>query len=188
MLQNTFCHISGVGRKTEARLWQAGIRSWQDFAAARHCPVSPAKESLIKKELEDSQEALEQKHSGYFSRRLPADHQYQWRLFSEFRSRTAYVDIETTGLSREFNRITTIALYDGNRIFCYVNGHNLDQFVDDIAFYDLLVTYNGKTFDLPFIERFFDIRLSHAHVDLRYVLKSLGYRGGLKGCEKRMGL
>src|SRR5262249_8177915 len=27
-----------------------------------------------------------------------------------------------------------------------------------------------------------------AHIDLRYVLKSLGLTGGLKGCERRLGL
>jgi uncharacterized protein YprB with RNaseH-like and TPR domain len=48
--------------------------------------------------------------------------------------------------------------------------------------------YNGKTFDVPFIEKYFGIRMNHAHIDLRYVLKSLGYAGGLKRCEKALGL
>ncbi|MFW6011661.1 MAG: ribonuclease H-like domain-containing protein [Desulfosalsimonas sp.] len=171
MLQNTFCHISGVGQKTEARLWEAGICTWPDFAAARCCPVSRTKASLIRTELEDSQLALENRNSFYFSKRLSAGQ--QWRLFSEFRGAAAYLDIETTGLSSNSNRITTIALYDGTHIRYYVNGRNLEKFVDDVAQYDLLITYNGKTFDLPFIERFFGIRLRQAHVDLRYVLKNL---------------
>ncbi|MFP4667243.1 MAG: ribonuclease H-like domain-containing protein [Desulfosalsimonas sp.] len=186
MLQSTFCHIGGVGQKTEARFWEAGICTWKDFADARRCPVTPAKASLIRSGLEDSQNALENRNSIYFSSRLSADQ--QWRLFAEFRGNAAYLDIETTGLSNDYNRITTIALYDGIHIRYYVNGRNLEKFIDDIAHYDLLVTYNGKTFDLPFIERFFGIRLPHAHVDLRYVLKSLGYKGGLKGCEKSFGL
>ncbi|MCF8110402.1 MAG: ribonuclease H-like domain-containing protein [Desulfobacteraceae bacterium] len=186
MLQDTFCHISGVGPKTEARLWEAGICTWPDFAAARYRPVSRTKASLIRAELEDSQIAFENRNSFYFSKRLSADQ--QWRLFPEFRNTAAYLDIETTGLSSDYNRITTIALYDGNHIRYYVNGRNLEKFVDDIACYDLLITYNGKTFDLPFIERFFGIRLQQAHVDLRYLLKSLGYKGGLKGCERSLGL
>jgi hypothetical protein len=28
---------------------------------------------------------------------------------------------------------------------------------------------NGKSFDIPFIESFFNIRLNHAQIDLRYV-------------------
>jgi len=84
--------------------------------------------------------------------------------------------------------ITTIALYDGRSVFHYVNGYDLDDFKRRIPQYDVLVTYNGKCFDVPFIERFFSIKLSHAHIDLRYVLGSLGFTGGLKACEKKMGI
>jgi len=107
-------------------------------------------------------------------------------LFDDFRHSIAYIDIETTGLYDP--DITTIALYDGYEIKYYVNGQNLFQFADDISKYKLLVSYNGKTFDIPIIESFFDIKLNQAHIDLRYVLKSLGYTGGLKSCEKQMGL
>jgi uncharacterized protein YprB with RNaseH-like and TPR domain len=51
----------------------------------------------------------------------------------------------------------------------------------------MIVTYNGKSFDIPFIESFFNIRLNHAQIDLRYVIHSLGYRGGLKGVERQLG-
>jgi uncharacterized protein YprB with RNaseH-like and TPR domain len=30
--------------------------------------------------------------------------------------------------------------------------------------------------------------MDHVHIDLRYVLASLGYRGGLKGCERMLGI
>jgi uncharacterized protein YprB with RNaseH-like and TPR domain len=30
--------------------------------------------------------------------------------------------------------------------------------------------------------------MDHAHIDLRYVLASIGYSGGLKKCEKRLGI
>ncbi|MFO7930142.1 MAG: ribonuclease H-like domain-containing protein [Thermodesulfobacteriota bacterium] len=186
MLQNTFCHINGVGQKTEARFWQAGIRSWPDFNRAEIPAVSASKAALIAGELHDSQVALQKKDPVYFSRRLPADQ--HWRIFGEFCHSTAYIDIETTGLGFDSSRITTIALYDGSKIRYYVNGINLERFAEDISCYDLVVTYNGKTFDIPFIERFFGIRMTQAHVDLRYVLKSLGYKGGLKGCEKCFGL
>jgi len=49
-------------------------------------------------------------------------------------------------------------------------------------------SYNGKSFDIPFLEQYFNIRLDHAHIDLRYILYSLGYRGGLKGCERQLGI
>ena len=109
-----------------------------------------------------------------------------WRFFPEFRDSTVYLDIETTGLDRYYQSITTIALYDGHEIKTYVNGQNLDDFIEDIQKYKVIISYNGKSFDIPFIENYFNIRLDHAQIDLRYVLYSLGYRGGLKGCERQL--
>ena len=43
-----------------------------------------------------------------------------------------YLDIETTGLDRHYQSITTIALYDGHEIKTYVHGQNLDDFIDEI--------------------------------------------------------
>ena len=92
-----------------------------------------------------------------------------WRLSPHFRNSAAYIDIETTGLSRDFDEITTIALFDGDRVRTYVNGRNLDEFKQDIKDYNLLVIFNGRCFDVPFIERYFRIKLEHAHIDLRFV-------------------
>jgi uncharacterized protein len=39
-----------------------------------------------------------------------------------------------------------------------------------------------------FIENYFGIQLNHALIDLRYALGSLGYKGGLKGCERQLGM
>jgi uncharacterized protein YprB with RNaseH-like and TPR domain len=86
------------------------------------------------------------------------------------------------GLESWSNQTTTIAVYDGTSIFTYVQGQNLDQFKEDIQKYKVLVTYNGKCFDVPFLQSSFGIKVNQVHIDLRYVLKSLGYTGGLKGC------
>jgi uncharacterized protein YprB with RNaseH-like and TPR domain len=128
---------------------------------------------------------LRGRNPAYFFERLPAT--CQWRLFRDFQDFCAFLDIETTGLT-DSAEITTIALYDGQSLRTYVNGHNLADFVGDVQGYRLLVTYNGKCFDIPFIERFFSVRLHHAHIDLRYVLRRLGLAGGLKVCERKLGL
>jgi hypothetical protein len=121
----------------------------------------------------------------YFAELMPTSH--HWRFFPEFRDVTVYLDIETTGLSRYGETITTIALYDGQSIFYYVKDRNLKDFPEDIKPYKVIVTYNGKSFDVPFIERTFGIELNQAHIDLRHLLASLGYKGGLKSCETQLG-
>ena len=182
MLTHSFIHLPGIGVKTEEKLWQAGCYQWDQWQ--ENVPVRLPNSSLpeLSQLLERSAEELDN-GPGFFSKRLPSNE--QWRLFSHFRDRTAYLDIETTGLGVDAE-VTTIALYDGDTVRCYVNGRNLEAFETDVWYYDILVTYNGKSFDIPFLERWFRTRLPHAQIDLRYVLANLGFTGGLKGCEKQL--
>lgn len=184
MLPHTFCHIQGIGLATEKKFWQAGIHSWDDWR--QQSPVQPANSNAktINTTLAMSRDSLHT-HPSFFTDRLASSE--HWRIFPHFRRALAYIDIETTGLDHDAE-ITTIALYDGETVYCYVNGRNLEEFVDDIYNYQVLVSYNGKSFDIPFLERFFKIKLDHAHIDLRYVLARLGFKGGLKGCEKQLGM
>ncbi len=179
-------HIQSIGQVTEQRLWEAGLSDWDAFGDGISIPLSGKRKYFLQKGIEESRLHLHQNNPGYFSRFLPA--KQAWRFFPEFRNSTVYLDIETTGLDRQYESITTIALYDGREIKTYVQGRNLDDFIDEIYKYKVIVTYNGKCFDIPFIESFFDIRLNQAQIDLRYVLYSLGFRGGLKRCERQLGL
>jgi uncharacterized protein len=188
MLTSTFCHIPGIGLRTEQQLWDLGIRSWEDFGAFENArlPVGRNRIRILSHYLDQSAVRLKSNDPGFFADLLPTDQ--LWRLFPDFRDGIAYLDIETTGMGTPEDYITTIALYDGKNIFWYVDGHNLEQFEDDIRNYRVIVTYNGKCFDLPFIRNTLRVRMDHVHIDLRYILASLGYRGGLKGCERSLGI
>jgi uncharacterized protein YprB with RNaseH-like and TPR domain len=186
MLTHTFIHIQGIGVKTEQKLWGSGLTDWSCLSPGSICVRSSRLNGFFIAGIEASIKNLDDNNPTYFEKRLPASQ--SWRLFPEFRSSTAYVDIETTGLDRYYDAITTIALYDGASIKTYVQGRNLNQFADDIQAYRVLVTYNGRCFDVPFMERHFKTRFRHAQIDLRYILKSMGFKGGLKGCEKQLGM
>lgn len=186
MLRNTFCHIPKIGPVTEAKLWDAGIHDWDSFNKSLGIPLSKKKVESIFQVLEESSRQLANGNPHYFVQHLPVN-QY-WRLFPHFRDTIAYIDIETTGLENWCNEITTIALYDGQTVHTYVNGQNLDDFVSDISRFKIIVSYNGRCFDVPFIEQYFGIKLDQVHIDLRFVLKSLGFSGGLKGCERQLGI
>jgi uncharacterized protein YprB with RNaseH-like and TPR domain len=185
MLQNTFIHIQGIGAITEQRLWELGLSNWDAFSDDILIPLSENRKYLLQKGIDGSRQHLSENNPVYFSNCLPANQ--CWRLFPEFRDSTVYLDIETTGLDRHYQSITTIAIYDGHEIKTYVNGQNLEDFIEDIQKFKVIVTYNGKSFDIPFIESFFNIHLRHAQIDLRYVLYSLGFRGGLKSVERQLG-
>ncbi len=185
MLRHTFCHIPGIGPKTERELWQAGLTTWE-AALSQGSTGRPAFRRSCRDHLEESQRQYDAGNPTWFAGRLPpAQH---WRYFADFRDRCAYLDIETTGMSSYADQVTTVCLYDGEAVRTYVQGQNLDDFPRDVADYGVLVTYNGRCFDIPFLERRFRIRLCQAHIDLRYVLKGIGVTGGLKNCERRLGL
>jgi uncharacterized protein YprB with RNaseH-like and TPR domain len=185
MLKNTFCHLPGIGLSIERRLWDFGVQCWEDLIRADAAKLAWKRRDSVADHVKESLEHFEKCNPKYFMELLPS-HQ-QWRLFPAFREKVAYLDIETTGLS-DNDQITTIAIYDGRSIFHYVQGQNLNRFREDIEKYSVIITYNGKCFDVPFLQRYFNATINQAHIDLRYVLQSLGYRGGLKECERRLGI
>ncbi|MDR1125763.1 MAG: ribonuclease H-like domain-containing protein [Deltaproteobacteria bacterium] len=186
MLTHTFRHLPGIGKFSDLRLKEAGLRTWEEALRAEKLPLKSSLCPLVAAGLAESAERLAAGDALWFSDRLPAPE--QWRLFPHFHARAAYVDIETTGFSRPNDCITCIALYDGASLKTYVQGRNLEDFADDILKYELLITWNGRAFDAPFIRRALQIPLRMAHLDLFPVFRSLGIKGGLKKVEKSLGL
>ncbi|MGV1097881.1 ribonuclease H-like domain-containing protein [Thiovibrio sp. JS02] len=185
MLFNTFVHIPGIGETTERRLWEAGILSWDDFVEPFPDFLPGQKVRIIREHLERGRQALT-RSAAAFARQLPAAQ--RWRLYPHYRHSVAFLDIETNGLSFAHSEITAVSLYDGLAVHTYVQGENLEQFAEDIGRYELLVTYNGKAFDLPMLARHFGPCFDQMHIDLRPLLQKLGFVGGLKGCERQLGL
>lgn len=187
MLENTFCHLPGIGLIRERRLWECGFGSWDDcLLGSQPAAVSQSLFNTMLPGLAASQRALELQDAEFFATGLPKSE--LWRLFPTFRRSTAYIDIETTGRGVDSDHITTVALYDGETVRTYVHGQNLESFADHIGSYSVIVTFNGRCFDVPILERELQIRLPRAHIDLRFLLKDLGYRGGLKRLERTFGL
>ena len=186
MIRNSFIQIPGIGKKKEIALWNDGVFSWNNYINNKKESGVTLDEDRFLLHIQKCISNLAKNQVDYFYSTLPSSE--EWRLFREFKNHCLYLDIETNGGDSYSGFITTIATYDGNEIKYYVNGNNLDDFVIDVFNYKILITYNGKLFDIPFIENFFNIELNHAQIDLRYTLASLGFKGGLKSCEQQLGL
>jgi uncharacterized protein YprB with RNaseH-like and TPR domain len=186
MLKKTFIHLPKVGPATELHFWRQGISTWEDFLATRAIPgLSRKRLHTLQLDLEKSLGHLDQ--PAYFSSRLPANE--RWRLFEQYRRRTAYLDIETTGANWPNLSVTVIGLYDGRTFHQFVLGENILDFLDIIDEFQVLVTFNGSQFDLPVLQAFFGGRpFRQTHIDLRFVLARLGIKGGLKKIEPKFGL
>ena len=187
MLTSTFIHGQGIGEKTERRIWESGGRDWDTFLS-RHSelPLSNKQRAILLPLIEQSRKRLQEADSAFFAQTLPS--REHWRAYPEFRSSIAFIDIETTGMGFE-SAITVIGLYDGKEVKSFIKGFNLGEFEDEIAKYDLLVTFFGSGFDLPHIRhKFPNLKLDGLHIDLCHLLHRLGLSGGLKSIEKKLGI
>lgn len=185
MLERTFIHIPGIGPKTEQHLWRHHILTWNHYLADKRPLFSPARDAFVRQNLQASLDNRNNIHF-FLERLFPGD---LWRIFGAFKQRAVYLDIETSGLYGGVDEITVIGIYDGEEVRTFIQGINLHAFEAEIQSYDLMITFNGSQFDLPFIRRQFpNVWLPPAHIDLRFFLRKLGYRGGLKAIERTCGL
>lgn len=180
MLRNSFLHLPGISVDDEEELWADGIRDWDDALASNH--LSSEQKSV----LGESQEALESQNAIFFDEQFKAGQ--RWRMLPDFENETAFLDIETTGLGGDAY-LTMCGILDSDGFKAYVRGDNLDDLVADLEQYKLVVTFNGISFDVPWLRRELGPLLeTAAHVDLMHVLRTVGMRGGLKKIEKAVGL
>ncbi len=188
MLRNTFVHLPGVGPQRERSLWEQGILDWERFlAAAQEGQLRRRVRESTLEVVRDSVIALARGDAGFFKPLLPS--RETWRLYPEFADRALFLDIETTGLCGEFDDVTVIGALGHGKLALFIKGINLEEFPAYVEQFPLLVSYNGSQFDVPFLRAHFpQARLDQAHIDLRFVLASLGYKGGLKAVERRLGL
>ncbi len=178
LLHSTFVHLAGIGARTERRLWQAGIDTWE---ALRGTPWADRPEILGR--LDASDHAHARQDLNYFHEWLPSSE--RWRTFADFSDRFVSVDIETTGMSPVYDHVTVIGIEHHGRYETFVRGANLDDARELLADAGGLVTFNGARFDLPFLHRTFpELRLPAAHLDLRFLARRVGLAGPLKTVER----
>jgi uncharacterized protein YprB with RNaseH-like and TPR domain len=110
-------------------------------------------------------------------------------MWGDFMEDAVFLDIETTGMGPPVDYVTVAGLHDARGTHSFIRGENLFTLPERIEKYRLIVTFNGAQFDLPFLRSHMgDIFSRHGHIDLRFVLRRLGYRGGLKSIERRLGI
>jgi len=182
--ENSFIGVEGVGETTERKLWQAGVTHWREFDGA---VVGPTLADRIEAFVEEASERLDRGEVGFFGEQFPdAEH---WRLYGNFREEACFFDIETTGLDRHADRVTTLSAHCGGETTTLVRGRDLtSDRVADLLDSPLLVSFNGRQFDVPFLEESFGVDVDTPHVDLRYACRRLDLTGGLKPIERELGI
>lgn len=177
--------MKGLGPARILMLQQLGIENWQE-ALDRPERVPDALRFQLLQECHACLEAQKRKDIAFFTQRFhPADRHL---ILAEFGDKASYFDIETTGLEYD-DQITVIACWHQGQLHTFVEGENLDDFLDLLDEIELLVSFNGSTFDVPRVLDTFHIpELPCAHLDLRWACHHRGLSGGLKQITTRLGL
>ncbi len=187
MIRNSFVFLDRIGLARERAIWNSDVKDWNMFLNAGKVRfISDRSKHFYDRQIEKAKKSLLDDDSSFFSRRLPSSE--HWRLYDSFCEQAVFLDIETSGLSVN-DGITVIGLYDGKETKTMIRGMSLDfrKLEQELAKYKLIITFNGSSFDLPFISRFARIP-DIPHFDLRFGCKRLGLEGGLKAIEKEVGI
>jgi uncharacterized damage-inducible protein DinB len=107
----------------------------------------------------------------------------------------AYLDIETTGLSPDYSKITVIGIHlveNETERFVQLVGDNItpENLLKALEGVETIHTYNGSRFDLPFIQAHLgvDLTKNYTHCDLMYDCWQQHLYGGLKRVEQTLGI
>ena len=173
VLASSFSFIPGVGSKTEELLWHNGVFTWDDAINLLEVSrITRSKKDVIEEYLLKAFDAVERNDIRFFANNLPkVDH---WKLYESFKNSTVFLDIETSGLSLYYDYITLVGMSNHNSQAFFVKDNNLDELGDHLSSYQILVTFNGTNFDVPFLKKEFPrLPLPSVHLDLRYLLRSV---------------
>jgi uncharacterized protein YprB with RNaseH-like and TPR domain len=112
-----------------------------------------------------------------------------WKFYVDFPCFTLFLDIETEGLCKEKNDITLIGIYANKNYYPFIKGFNLERVIKWLESYPIWVTFGGNNFDIPFIKKKFPyLKNPLVHIDLYFLAKEVGLRGGLKKIERTLGI
>lgn len=179
-VENSFIPIRGIGETTERRLWRQGITEWDVFEPT---VLGPKTGDRAQAYINNARDRLAMGDAPFFAKTFPD--RCHWRLYETFRSTACFLDIETTGLDKCTHEVTVVTTHlDGNTT-TLVKDANLtrDRLLGELNSASLLVTFNGKRFDVPFLESAFDLSIDLPHLDLLYPCRRIGLTGGLKTIE-----
>ena len=191
VIRHTFTVLDGIGEKTEKRLWQRGVVSWDDFLVSPNIPLFSTQRAVFYRELLTGlQYELARGNSGVFRDHLRASE--HWRLFDEFRRSALCLDIETNGYAPgRGGEVTVVGLYNGDSYEVLVKGENLDveYLMERLSACKILITFFGASFDIPYLKKSFPgLEIKIPHFDLCHAAKRLRLKGGLKRIEQYFGI
>jgi len=187
MILNTFQHIRGISAKKEFELWRSGVLTWDDLEKKQNLQLSLFGDLASDSIFLSSKQAIDEENTDFFRQHLSPREFY--RIALAFPYKTLFLDIETTGLSKYYNTITIVGWSVGKDYGVYIQGDSDESFRQALEKAEIIVTFNGSLFDIPFLRRKMSaLKIPQCHVDLRFLSKRVELSGGQKVIETMLGV
>jgi uncharacterized protein YprB with RNaseH-like and TPR domain len=181
VIQRSFQLLPGIGPWRERDLWARGLVDWDAFRADPELSELPAGQAeSLGARIAEAEAALADRDLRRLAALLPP--REHWRLYPAFLDEAVFLDIETDG--RVEGRPTVVSLFDRGGLHVFVQGRNLEALPEALGRSRLWVTFNGRCFDVPVLrDHFPQLPRPVVHLDLRFLCRRVGLRGGLKAVE-----
>jgi uncharacterized protein len=190
MIKQSFIFLPKIKSNKEKSIWEQGIKDWDSFVIAERVKgISPRLKLEYNKLVLDAKKELYKNNSTYFLDKLPTTE--TWRLYDYFKDEAVFLDIETSSSTTIGSYLTVIGLFDGINTKTMIRDVNLNiaELKKELVKYKLLITFNGSTFDLPYLNKRYPGLLPEIpHIDVRHLCSKAGLKGGLKDIEKQLSI
>ncbi len=183
MIERTFQLVKGVGPWREKDIWARGFPDWAAFEKAGEIVASEGIDAELKAAIAKARGAS----LAELAEMIPE--REHWRLYPHYVEQAAFLDLEADG----DEQITVGGVMDGAGVATFIRDFEgpraLQQLATRLAQSPVWVTFNGGTFDIPVLRRHFpELKPPLVHIDLRFLVRRVRLKGGLKEVEENLGL
>lgn len=181
LVEQSLCQIAGISPELECKLRRSGVTSAMLLGLRCDEMFPPVRAARIRASIERNRKFMNLGLTDAVVNAFPCGHRV--RVLSDRFERACFLDIETD----EQMHVTCISTQMGRQSATFFRGRNLDDFLDVWQKAELVVSFNGKRFDVPIIRRTFGLTRVPAQIDLMDEARHYGLAGGLKQIEKVIG-
>ncbi|MFW6013924.1 MAG: ribonuclease H-like domain-containing protein [Candidatus Nanoarchaeia archaeon] len=189
MIKESFIFLNCIGEKKEKQIWSQGIKDWNDFKNSSSIKgLSKKTKKICDAQITEASKALNKNNSSFFVDKLQKKH--SWRLYETFRNEACFFDIETSG-NKKNDYMIAAGIFDGFNTKTMIKRINLNFNIleKELRKYKLIVTFNGSSFDIPFLKKRYPLIVPKIpHIDLKHACFSAGLKNKLKDIEKKFGI
>lgn len=183
MIERTFQLVKGVGPWREKDIWARGFPDWAAFEKAAQVVASEGIDAELRAAIAKARGAS----LGELAQMIPE--REHWRLYPRYVEQAAFLDLEADGEEQ----ITVGGVMDAAGVATFIRGFEgpraLAEMPARLRQNPIWVTFNGGTFDIPVLRRHFpELQPPLVHLDLRFLVRRVRLKGGLKEVEENLGL